>query len=664
MICSKCGAQLMEGDKFCTSCGTPVKMTPNVKKVPEYKDVNTGSKGTKVLLLVAILAVILAVAGVLGFIFLPQIKDSVAGTESFEGFYKKAEAAMDKGDYEAAIGYYQKIIDKDPEEADAYIGMATAYRETGNMDKALDILAEGYMATGYDPDDPDSKGSKSILKRLKEYAEEEGVNLEDLGILVSEDKDTDEEESETEEDEEEEAAYTGEKTDININVRQVDNSNFPNVTVYVSITDDEGNSVENLTKSDFNITEIDKDGNVSGATIDDVYRVVGEDKINVNLVLDRSGSMSGTKMTQAKNAANALIDYMTLESGDRAEIISFDDYVYLEQDFTSQEDKLVTAVDNINPGGSTALFDAIYAGVYQTYYENGAKCVIAFTDGEENASSYTFDDVVDIAQNTGIPVYIIGIGDYSYDSTILKDLAAQCSGSYYSADESDLQQVLEEIYIGIYREQQDSYVFKYTASNLNDVGEFRDLVIETSESAAFEGRYVKSYVPQSDIAGAFSSDYADLDFILDFTSTREVTDADLAGLSLAELRIARNEIFARHGRQFKDPLLNQWFYSKDWYLKLPMKYAPDVFDKNNPDPLSSIEQANTNFILNYEKNLMNTNDIYPHAATEPLTEYDLALSKPVLKTALEQMNRYSSTATLEENKRLVQEAIDNPDVEY
>nr|MCR4597014.1 YARHG domain-containing protein [Lachnospiraceae bacterium] len=149
-----------------------------------------------------------------------------------------------------------------------------------------------------------------------------------------------------------------------------------------------------------------------------------------------------------------------------------------------------------------------------------------------------------------------------------------------------------------------------------------------------------------------------------FSSDRAVTNSDLTNLSLAELRIARNEIYARHGRQFKDPLLNQWFYSRNWYLSIPEKYSPDDFDKTNPNPLSSLELNNANFILSYEKDVMNSDEIYPHATTELLSGYDLALSKPVLKTALAQMNKYSSTPTLEENKRLVQEAINNPDVSY
>jgi hypothetical protein len=148
------------------------------------------------------------------------------------------------------------------------------------------------------------------------------------------------------------------------------------------------------------------------------------------------------------------------------------------------------------------------------------------------------------------------------------------------------------------------------------------------------------------------------------SDVRTVTEADLSGMSLAELRIARNEIFARHGRQFKDSTLNQWFYSKTWYLNLGTKYAPDTFDSLSPSPLTKLELDNANFIKDYEQNIMDNQDIYPDAAYTLLSEYDLALSKAVLKTALAQMQTYTSTPTLEENKRLVQEAINKEDVRY
>ena len=194
--------------------------------------------------------------------------------------------------------------------------------------------------------------------------------------------------------------------------------------------------------------------------------------------------------------------------------------------------------------------------------------------------------------------------------------------------------------------------------------EFRDVIVETTPVSPYNGSYTKSFVPKADVSGAFSESYMNKDYMLDFSSQRVVTESDLRGMSLAELRIARNEIFARHGRQFKDSTLNEWFYSKMWYLNIPMKYSPDSFDRISPSPLSRMEIDNANFIKAYEDRLMQENDIYPNASSVLLSEYDLALSKPVLKLALEQMQQYPSSDILRENQMLVQEAINKEDVRY
>lgn len=74
-----------------------------------------------------------------------------------------------------------------------------------------------------------------------------------------------------------------------------------------------------------------------------------------------------------------------------------------------------------------------------------------------------------------------------------------------------------------------------------------------------------------------------------FTSQRKVTYDDIAYLSSSELRIMRNEIYARHGYIFKSKDLRNYFLSQGWYE--PMTY--DVV-------LSTIEQYNVNFIRQYE----------------------------------------------------------------
>ena len=61
------------------------------------------------------------------------------------------------------------------------------------------------------------------------------------------------------------------------------------------------------------------------------------------------------------------------------------------------------------------------------------------------------------------------------------------------------------------------------------------------------------------------------------SSERLLTDADIAGMSSAELQIARNEIFARHGRRFNNPDLQAWFDSCSWYNGT---IAPEDFDQS------------------------------------------------------------------------------------
>ena len=92
--------------------------------------------------------------------------------------------------------------------------------------------------------------------------------------------------------------------------------------------------------------------------------------------------------------------------------------------------------------------------------------------------------------------------------------------------------------------------------------------------------------------------------------------------------------------------------------------VPDDFDALRPSPLSSLELENAYFIKAYEENIMATQNIYPDAGSVLLSDYDLALSKPVLRTALEQLPTYSYTDILGENMRLIEEAIAKEDVQY
>ncbi|MCR5773879.1 MAG: YARHG domain-containing protein, partial [Lachnospiraceae bacterium] len=83
--------------------------------------------------------------------------------------------------------------------------------------------------------------------------------------------------------------------------------------------------------------------------------------------------------------------------------------------------------------------------------------------------------------------------------------------------------------------------------------------------------------------------------VIPYSDKRKLTEKDLKGLSSGQLRIARNEIYARHGRKFSDKELQEHFDGMEWYTP---KYDAAEFDKGL---LNDNEIYNLNFISKYEK---------------------------------------------------------------
>lgn len=91
-----------------------------------------------------------------------------------------------------------------------------------------------------------------------------------------------------------------------------------------------------------------------------------------------------------------------------------------------------------------------------------------------------------------------------------------------------------------------------------------------------------------------SSAYEVDGYIFYDSDVRYLTASDLSGLSSWELKLARNEIYARHGRLFKDSSLQNYFNSCTWYNGY---ISPDDF---NDDSLNSVEKYNVKLIKKSE----------------------------------------------------------------
>ncbi len=87
------------------------------------------------------------------------------------------------------------------------------------------------------------------------------------------------------------------------------------------------------------------------------------------------------------------------------------------------------------------------------------------------------------------------------------------------------------------------------------------------------------------------------EYVLPGSDSTYIDRAVIAALSQEELRLARNEIYARHGRMFDDPELVAYFTSKSWYEPL---YDTATFDAWGDSILNEYEIANRDLIQEYE----------------------------------------------------------------
>lgn len=89
------------------------------------------------------------------------------------------------------------------------------------------------------------------------------------------------------------------------------------------------------------------------------------------------------------------------------------------------------------------------------------------------------------------------------------------------------------------------------------------------------------------------------DFVIADSDSRYITEEELAALSETELLIARNEIYARHGRMFNNEELNEYFNTKLWYQ--PLVSGADFTEEYAASVFNEIEVTNISAIVNYEK---------------------------------------------------------------
>jgi Ca-activated chloride channel family protein len=164
--------------------------------------------------------------------------------------------------------------------------------------------------------------------------------------------------------------------------------------------------------------------------------------LNLAVVLDRSGSMSGAKIEQARQAAIGLVDQLV--TGDIFSLVAYSSEVQVLVPAQAVEDKqaLKRIIARISADGNTALYGGVEKGA-----EELARCfskqkinrVILLSDGLANVGLSSTPDLRRLGNRLaerGISVTTIGLGD-DYNEDLMSGLAEASDANYYYVKDTE-----------------------------------------------------------------------------------------------------------------------------------------------------------------------------------------------------------------------------------
>jgi VWFA-related protein len=279
-----------------------------------------------------------------------------------------------------------------------------------------------------------------------------------------------------------------------VRITQVDNSRFPQVTVYVSVTNAAGEPV-GVDPGRIQIMENSvamQPDNVGGSG-----EATGEvGNLTTLLVIDISGSMNESgKLQSAKDAANAYVKQM--RPGDKAGLVTFNTQVAYVQPITADPAALAASINNLKAQNDTAMYDALSQAVQILKDVSGRKAVIVLTDGLDNVSKTSVDTVIEQIGPSGLSISTIGLGNpeqsgsnSGLDEAGLRTLAERAGGVYGYANDPATLQSLYERYA---RALQSEYQITYTSPSALRDGANRTLTVslatEGGSAASAEAKY-------------------------------------------------------------------------------------------------------------------------------------------------------------------------------
>ena len=190
------------------------------------------------------------------------------------------------------------------------------------------------------------------------------------------------------------------------------------VTIQASVRDRHGRHVSGLSPRDFEVRDNGELRPIISVRADD------HSSLSLAVVVDMSGSMSfGPKVEMARRAFDTLL--MQLRTGDdELAVFTFDSSLRERHGFSADLSSFSHALDDLEPYGTTSLFDATAEAARKLAARSGTrKALILITDGIDTSSQLSAAEVSAVASSIDVPVFIVAAVPMTDERTMMEATA-------------------------------------------------------------------------------------------------------------------------------------------------------------------------------------------------------------------------------------------------
>lgn len=276
-------------------------------------------------------------------------------------------------------------------------------------------------------------------------------------------------------------------------------SEVTRVNMLFTVTDKKGRFVTDLDKNDFTVAENKKPQPILEFTSE------SDLPLRLAILIDTSGSITDRFKFQQEAAMNFIHGVMRPQ--DKAIVVAFDSSAELVADLTSDTNVLENAVRELRPGGGTALYDAIYFACKERLMKDQPmykyrRAMIVLSDGMDNASRYSRDQALEMAQRADTVIYTISTNITHIETDgdkVMHYYADETGGNaFFPFEAKDLNQSFENIA----NELRHQYNLFYRPEPLKNDGLYHRVQIRVKNRHDLIVRARKGYYARRDVGGA------------------------------------------------------------------------------------------------------------------------------------------------------------------